>query len=512
MSILLRLLGFQRLSRLVSVTAVVAVGATTPLLFAPAAGADPCSVPPGAQAVPPGSPGAATPRLPVPHLPIGRKPGAPRMSPQSAPITPQAAAVPAGPQFPRAPMLPQAPLLPQAALIPQTALAQPVALVPPPGVTTPPPPGAAVPPLAPAQTAAPPAAAAAVAAPATQVGWVNGPSSPNNTLVRFDMSGADLGIMWDNGMTGADNQVLIAFGDTFGNCNVPGQEWRSNTLFRSADRNLADGISVPDPVYGNVYAGSPVTADRPNFSKQIIASLGLAPQEVTVIPTTGISVGTTQYVDFMSVAAWGNPGSWSTNFSAIAVSNDNGENWTVPRSSIRPSWFFSVPSLLLSPNMFIWGYQNFQQGAFVRKDGYVYAFGTGAGRGGMAFVSRVAEDAITNVWSYEYYSPFGWIPACPFCAIQVIWDATSEMSVAWNDYLNKFIVLYTNALNNVVMRTADQPEGPWSDATTLVTSASMPGLYAPFIHPWSSGPELYFNLSLWGPYSVMLMHTTLGGG
>lgn len=349
-----------------------------------------------------------------------------------------------------------------------------------------------------------------MAAPATQVGWVNGPYSANNTLARFGMSGADLGIMWDNGQTGAGNQILMAFGDTFGNCTVPGQEWRSNTLFRSSDRNLADGISVPDPVYGDIYAGSPVNPGRPNFAKQIINSLGLAGQEATVIPTTGIAVGTTQYVDFMSVSAWGNPGSWSTNFSAIAVSNDNGETWTVPRSSIRPSWFFSVPSLLLSANTFIWGYQNFQQGAFVRKDGYVYAFGTGAGRGGMAFVSRVKEDAITNVWAYEYYSPFGWIPACPFCAVQVIWDATSEMSVAWNDYLNKFIVLYTNALNNVVMRTADKPEGPWSAATTLVTSASMPGLYAPFIHPWSSGRDLYFNLSMWGPYSVTLMHTTLG--
>lgn len=445
------------------------------------------------------TPGAPAP-LPVPHLPIGRKPAAAgnTISQQSAMVQP-----PAVPD-PQAVLAPAA----QAALIPAGALAQPAALIPPAGATAPPPSTAAIPPLAGPQSAPAPSAAA-VAAPATQVAWVNGPSGANNTYSRFGMSGADLGIMWDNGQTGAGNQILMAFGDTFGNCSVPGQEWRSNTLFRSADRNLADGISVPDPVYGNPYAGSPVATARPNFSRQIIDSLGIA-AEVTIIPTTGIAIGTTQYVDFMSVSAWGNPGSWSTSFSAIAVSGDNGETWTVPRSSIRPSWFFSVPSLFFSANTFIWGYQNFQQGAFVRSGGYVYAFGTGAGRGGMAFVSRVKEDSLTNVWAYEYYSPFGWIPACPFCAIQVIWDATSEMSVAWNDYLGKFIVLYTNAFNNVVMRTADKPEGPWSSPTTLVTSASMPGLYAPFIHPWSSGRDLYFNLSMWGPYSVTLMHTTLG--
>lgn len=505
---------FQRITRLLSTALVVGVGGTAPLLFAPPGTADPCSVPGGAAAVPPGTPGWVPPWNP--HLPVGRKPAAPASAGSAAAMVPQAAVVPTGPQFPATPLLPATAPLPQTALIPPTALAQPAALVPPPGAAAAPP-GVAVPQLAPPAATGPRAAAgqatapaAPTATPATQVGWVNGPYSPNNTLARFGMSGADLGIMWDNGLTGADNQILMAFGDTFGNCAVPGQEWRSNTLFRSSDRNLADGISVPDPVYGNIFAGSPVAADRPNFSRQIIDSLGLARQEVTVIPTTGIAVGTTQYVDFMSVAAWGNPGSWSTNFSAIAVSTDNGETWTVPRSSIRPSWFFSVPSNLLTPNMFIWGYQNFQQGAFVRSGGYLYAFGTGAGRGGMAFVSRVKEDSITNVWSYEYYSPFGWIAACPFCAIQVIWDATSEMSVAWNDYLNKFIVLYTNAANNVVMRTADQPEGPWSDATTLVTSLAMPGLYAPFIHPWSSGRDLYFNLSMWGPYSVTLMHTTLG--
>jgi hypothetical protein len=29
------------------------------------------------------------------------------------------------------------------------------------------------------------------------------------------------------------------------------------------------------------------------------------------------------------------------------------------------------------------------------------------------------------------------------------------------------------------------------------------------IHPWSNGKDLYFNLSLWSAYDVMLMHTEL---
>ena|ERR1700694_2916375 len=63
-------------------------------------------------------------------------------------------------------------------------------------------------------------------------------------------------------------------------------------MFRSADRTLSDGLSVPNGEFGtgNIYAGSPLAGEK--FSKQIIDSLRLAQTEVTVIPTAGISVGT----------------------------------------------------------------------------------------------------------------------------------------------------------------------------------------------------------------------------
>jgi D-arabinan endo alpha-(1,5)-arabinofuranosidase len=348
------------------------------------------------------------------------------------------------------------------------------------------------------------AAAAPTAATATNVGWLTGPNT--NTYQRFRISGTDLGIMWDNGQTGANKQVLIAFGDTFGDCTAPDQQWRKNTLFRSSDRDLANGMDIPAPVFGDKYSGSPVlSAQQPNFSRQVIASLNLAATEVTVIPTAGIAVGTRQYVNFMSVSKWGNPGQWSTNFSAVAVSDDNGENWTVPQTSIRPSWFNTVPGI-----PFVWGYQNFQMAAYLRYNGYVYNYGTGAGRGGMPFLARVPEAQVADRDAYEYYTPFGWLKGLPFLAIQVVWAPGSEMSVAWNDYLKKFVMLYTNTLSDVVMRTADKPEGPWSSAETILTSASMPGgIYAPYIHPWSSGSDLYFTLSLWSNYSVMLMRTKL---
>lgn len=344
-------------------------------------------------------------------------------------------------------------------------------------------------------------AAAPGATTATIVKSITGPDS--DSYARFSISGADLGIMWDNGDPN-NRQVLVAFGDTFGDCTVEGQQWRSNTLFRSASTNL----NVLPAAFGDKYAGSPLSgpvSGGRGFSRQIIDSLRLAATEVTVIPTAAISVGTTQYVNFMSVASWGNPGQWSTNFSAVAVSTDNGEHWTVPATSIRPAWFNSVPGV-----PFVWGYQNFQMGAYLRRDGYVYNYGTTAGRGGAPFLSRVVETAVADLAQYEYWTPFGWLKNTPFLAVQVTVAPGSEMSVAWNDYLGKYLMMYMNFLGNIVLRTADKPQGPWSLPKTLVTTASIPGgIYAPYIHPWSSGSDLYFTLSLWSNYSVMLMHTTL---
>jgi hypothetical protein len=83
------------------------------------------------------------------------------------------------------------------------------------------------------------------------------------------------------------------------------------------------------------------------------------------------------------------------------------------------------------------------------------------------------------------------------------------MSVQYNTYLDKYVAMYSDGKGTVVMRTADAPQGTWSEATSLVNSLQYPGLYAPMMDPWSTGQDIYWNLSLWGDYNVALMKTTL---
>lgn len=480
-----------------SVAAAVAIGLVVAGAPAPPASALPCSAP-EANVDPPASlatqPPSVTPVSPRPQPPTGRRPrGAneraplPKLGPliaallkpsaqYAAPLQHQAAVIPPGPTPPGAGTQPS----PNAAqLNPNPAAAQP------------------------APEPAPPAALGG--APTSLVDWVTGPSGPNHTLDRFGISGTDLGIAWDNGDP-VNHQVLMAFGDTFGYCKTDGQQWRYNTLFRSQDHDLSHGITVAPGVPSDKYSGSPVRS--PGFAKQILPGLKWAPQE-GMIPTAGISVGRTQYINFMSIKQWVRDGDWTTNYSAIAVSPDNGQNWGIYPGSVRTPGPDGVRGARYVP-----GNENFQQGAFMRPgDGYVYSYGTPAARAGAAYLARVPERAVPDVTKYEYWNSDGngsWVRNNPGAATPVIPGPVGEMSVQYNTYLKQYLVLYGNGANDVVARTAPAPQGPWSPEQVLVSSFQMPGgIYAPMIHPWSTGKDLYFNLSLWSAYDVMLMHTEL---
>ncbi len=404
-----------------------------------------------------------------------------------------------------------------------------------------------------ASTALPSAAVVATqptTLPSTPIGWVTGQSNTalpgagwgqtNNTRWA-NVYGTDLGIMWFNGING---KTQLAFGDTFSGPNMSG-DWRSNVLLLSNDTNLTDGLSLINT--GPAYQFIPAAKDQVFF----IGS------EVTNIPTSAVYANNNNYVSYMSVKSWDTPGRWTTNYSAISQYDPKTDKWVLQKQTIRPAGYFR------SSTNYQAGDQNFQQMAYVvqpvskvapGQTQYVYAFGTPAGRAGSAYLSRVPENAVTDLKQYQYWDGSSWVTNQAKAA-PIIGDSThstglfgwatdlandpnflggslagftgaktggnvSEMSVQYNDYLGKYVVLYGNGANNVILRTADDPTGPWSDPITIATSAQYPGLYAPMIHPLSGTGQLtdgtkpdvsnlYWNMSLWGNYNVVLMKTDL---
>ncbi|WP_161976301.1 DUF4185 domain-containing protein [Mycolicibacterium sp. CH28] len=385
------------------------------------------------------------------------------------------------------------------------------------------------------------------------VGWVTGQANnvypgigwpQTNNTAGFGIWGTDLGIMWENELTG---KIQIAFGDTFSGPNMTG-DWRSNVLLLSTDTNLTNGLSLLPTGYAYQFI--------PSARSALFPFLG---SEVTNIPTSAVSVLNQQYVNYMSVKSWDTPGRWTTNYSAISMYDQATDKWVIVPSTIRSaSWFGSSTP-------YVPGSQNFQQAGYVLEPTdqvapggtqYLYAFGTPSGRAGSAYLSRVAVDNVTDLSQYQYWNGTDWVTGKPVAATPIIGDSThsaglfgpiidwandpnvlggylgglfgaktggnvSEMSVQYNDYLGKYVMMYADGNNNVQLRYADEPNGQWSAPITVATSAQYPGLYAPMIHPWSGtgklvdnndNPDvstLYWNMSLWGNYNVALMKTDL---
>lgn len=329
-------------------------------------------------------------------------------------------------------------------------------------------------------TSPPPAQATTALTPATVVEKLTGPEAPNNTMGRWDIKATDLGVMWDDG----DGHVLTAFGDTFGNAWTgpgggapPNGNWRSNVLVRSSDTELADGMLFDWAAQG-----------PSGIAREIIPSKKVNGDEMTTIPTTGISVGNRQYLGFMSVKQWGPPGMWDTNHAGIAYSDDNGETWTLSDTK----WTNTD------------GHNRFQMQSWVRKGGTIYVFGTENGRNGPASVAKVAANKLLDRDAYRYWDGSKWVKDEQ--AAKPVMDAPmSEMSVQYDKYSGRFLMM-TLSGEDIVLRTATSPQGPWTPAQTVASSTDYPALYGGYFHPWNKNGEIYFAMSQWNPYNVYLMH------
>lgn len=336
-----------------------------------------------------------------------------------------------------------------------------------------------------------PAAATSGSTPAVLVERLTGPNLPNDTVGRFSIGATDLGVLWDNGA----GETLAAFGDTYdgawlshANDGNNGADWRSNVLLRSTDTDLSDGMRFTS-----------AATDAPGHAKQLIPSkhggtIADGRWEETTIPTAGVSVGTRQYLSYMSVRSWDFPGEWATNYARIAFSDDNGQTWD---STSGPTWDNGTTDL-----------SGFQMHALVRDGGYVYMFGTPSGRFGSVRLARVPEAQVLTKSAYTYWTGSTWSTS-ESAAAALFTGQVSEMSVIHDVAAGRWVMMYASANEDVVLRTAASPTATWTAPQTVVTTADYPWVYGPFLHPSSSNGELFFTVSQWHPYNVYLMKVRL---
>lgn len=310
--------------------------------------------------------------------------------------------------------------------------------------------------------------------PTEQIAQLTGsPPSINNTASEWMVYGTDLGSSFLH-----KGEIVLVFGDTFG---IDGGFWRSNVLGFSSDTNPADGVIIDRMI-----------TDEYGHAKELLPSKKVDFEEMTVIPTYGISIDDRMYLHYMSVSHWGAPGHWDLRKSGFAYSDDDGENWVYDDQAVWP------------------GDSNFGQVAMEEFEGHIYVWGIPGGRYGGVQLARVAPENLLDFDAWEYFAEGGWTPDITE-AEQIIPPNVGELSVRWNSYYEQWIMMYLNDPRGLIeLCTADEITGPWSEPMIAARAIDYPALYAPYMYPvWNDGPDIYFNMSLFGPYQVFLLKTRL---
>jgi D-arabinan endo alpha-(1,5)-arabinofuranosidase len=309
-----------------------------------------------------------------------------------------------------------------------------------------------------------------------EVAVLTGPDSINETHTRWGVDGTDLGHTFEH-----QGAIYMVFGDTFGPAK---SDWRSNVAAVITDDDPSDGLTFDRMI-----------EDLPGHAQALIKPSMVEGTEVTIIPTYGVSLGERMVLHYMAVREWGPPGRWDLNSSGLAYSDDGGQTWIVDPAATWP------------------GDSNFGQVAMVPLDVFVYLFGIPGGRFGGVQLARVDAERMLDMDAYAYWDGAAWVANDREAAQTILPAPVGELSVRWNAHYGKWLMMYLNEDKYaVVLRTADCLTGPWSEELTVATGAEYPQLYAPFMPPkWNDGPEIYFTMSLFGPYNVSLMQTSLAG-
>lgn len=309
-----------------------------------------------------------------------------------------------------------------------------------------------------------------------------------NDTTLVNVYGADIGLMVEY-----QDRLLFVFGDTFG----PDKwDWRSNTIAYTLDTDPSDGITLTGWI----------TDNATHLAKELIHSKKTDGDEMTAIPTAAYSNDDCLFIFYMSVKSWGDAGDWTCNNASIAYST-NGHTFT---KAANMSW----PG---DSNFIEWGLIKGDETA-PSTGGYLYFLATGSGRYHHCYLTRVHESSILNQSSYQYFAGLGpgdvpiW-SSDHEAAEPIIEAHTGEITVMWNSYLSKYMVMnLDDVVKQILIRTAQSPWGPWSQPSTVISRPEYIGFYAPNIDPVlveESGRIIYFTMSLWNEYNVYLMKVDL---
>lgn len=327
----------------------------------------------------------------------------------------------------------------------------------------------------------------------------------NQTDTQALLYATDLGSTFEH-----KGQLVFLFGDTWG-----GRDGLLDTMGFSDSTSPWD-VEMTIPVsYDGIW--------RPMLPP------GLNYAEFRV-PSHGISVNGDMYVVFTQSAPTGElmKRSW------MIRSTNDGASWQtlyqLDNSTIANPTFVNV-----------W---------LEERDGYIYMFGCGEYRQSSPMLARMPKSEFPAKSSWRYYAGKNtqgdpvWSPSIGNAQTLFHHNQLGEFSCCWIDTLNCWVMLYNSGSpRGITMRTAAQPWGPWSSPRVIMEptrdqaygyymhvssdvaqvdffsdfgrESEWGGEYGPYLIPrFTSGTpeecELFYTLSTWNPYQVVMMRSVVG--
>ena len=340
---------------------------------------------------------------------------------------------------------------------------------------------------------------AATGAQITGVTFPGGAETWNQTLWQYDLGGTDLGIPWNDG-TG---RTLIAFGDS--NSHLRGapvygaiDDWRRGTFGWQAigDTNTLQGMYLQSAhEKGLMFEGHLYPNEPP-------------PAETNDLPTAGVSINGWDVAHYMSGANFFADGCWTVQYSDLGW-RPTGSNGQFQQVINDTSFGWYAANVTWGP------LSNFAQGAFVPWGGYVYLFGTPAGRTGGVKLARVDAAHAKSAGSYQYWDGATWQPN-ESAAIYIVPGPVAELSVQFDAPLGRFLMTYLDVSRGqqgmIVMRDSPQLEGPYGGEKIVLDALANNRAYGGFMYPIptnGTGQSVVMNVSKWIGYNVFQYTTNL---
>lgn len=331
----------------------------------------------------------------------------------------------------------------------------------------------------------------------------------NLTWSRYKLASTDLGVPFTH-----NGRTYLLFGDTNG---VRGGDAISYTT----DTTPEDGLELT------------FIHDDTGYKPVEIPGISQGGFEV---PMEGVSVGGSMYIYHTTDAVINDPQAVMGR-SVVAVSEDDGNTFAY-LYDLSVKYFINV-SIVEMETAAISDYFNQGLGKML------VMFGSGVYRMSDVRLAFQPSDEITNRAGIRYFTGLDNSGKPKFSAneddAQALFNQpqVGELSVSYNRFIQKWIMLYNAASpRGINMRVADVPWGPWSEPQVIFDPWADNG-YCHFIHAvacdtisdpgreseWggeygpyqyedlatgdNSSTTIYFNMSTWNPYTVVLMKATL---